>query len=113
MLDPKGRKEIIDTIIKLNREKGITIVLITHFMEEAELADRVLVMVDGKIVSDGTPRKVFSDIDTIKAAGLTVPQTTEFLSSLTKLGINVDNTIISSDACAQNIISLLKGNEEN
>lgn len=112
MLDPKGRKEIIDTIIKLNREKGITIVLITHFMEEAEQADRVLVMADGKILSDGTPRAVFSDIDTIKSAGLTVPQTTELLANLSALGLNTDKTIISAEACAQNIISLLKGNEE-
>ena len=112
MLDPKGRKEIIDTIIKLNREKGITIVLITHFMDEAEQADRVLVMADGKILSDGTPRAVFSDIDTIKSAGLTVPQTTELLANLSALGLNTDKTIISAEACAQNIISLFKGNEE-
>ena len=113
MLDPKGRKEIMDTLFKLNREKGITIILITHFMEEAEFADRVLVMADGKILSDDTPRKVFSDIDTIKSAGLTVPQTTEFLAGLSKSGVNVDRTIISVNACAENIISLLKGNEEN
>ena len=112
MLDPKGRKEIIDTIIRLNREKGITIILITHFMEEAEQADRVIVMADGKILSDGTPRAVFSDIDTIKSAGLTVPQTTELLANLSALGLNTDKTIISAEACAQDIISLLKGNEE-
>ena len=112
MLDPKGRKEIIDTIVRLNRENGITIILITHFMEEAELADRVLVMTDGAIVSDGPPKKVFSDIETIKSAGLTVPQTTDLLSELAKIGINVDKTIISIEECAQNIISLLKGNEE-
>lgn len=112
MLDPKGRKEIVDTITKLNKEKGITIILITHFMEEAEFADRVLVMAKGQILSDGTPREVFSDVDTIKAAGLTVPQTTELLAELKKRGIIVNNTIISSDACAQNIISLLKGIEE-
>ena len=112
MLDPKGRKEIIDTIVRLNREKGITIILITHFMEEAELADRVLVMTDDAIVSDGPPKKVFSDIETIKSAGLTVPQTTDLLSELAKIGINVDKTIISIEECAQNIISLLKGNEE-
>ena len=113
MLDPKGRKEIIDTITRLNKEKGITIILITHFMEEAEQADRVLVMSRGNILADGSPRDVFSDIDTIRAAGLTVPQTTEFLAELKKRGIDADNTIISAEACAQNIISVLKRIEEN
>ena len=113
MLDPKGRKEIIDTITRLNKEKGITIILITHFMEEAEQADRVLVMAGGIVLADGSPREVFSDIETIKSAGLTVPQTTEFLAELKKCGINADNTIISADACAQNIISVLKRIEEN
>lgn len=113
MLDPKGRKEIIDTITRLNKEQGITIILITHFMEEAEQADRVLVMAGGTVLADGSPREVFSDIYTIKSAGLTVPQTTEFLAELKKRGINADNTIISADACAQNIISVLKRIEEN
>ena len=110
MLDPRGRKEIIDTLVKLNKEKGITVILITHFMEEAEYADRVLVMTDGKIVSSGKPKDVFSDISTIKKAGLSVPQTTEFLSVLASKGLNVDKTIISSDSCADNIINLIKSN---
>ena len=113
MLDPKGRKEIIDTLFKLNREKGITIILITHFMEEAELADRVLVMSDGKILSDGSPREVFSDIFTIKSAGLSVPQTTELLYNLYQNGLAVDSTIISAEACAKDIINLLSRIEEN
>lgn len=110
MLDPKGRKEIIDTVLKLNKEKGITVVLITHFMEEAELADRVLVMKDGKIIADNIPQKVFSDIDTIKSAGLTIPQTTDLLSKLSNNGFNVDKSLISVDDCANEIIKLIKGN---
>ena len=110
MLDPKGRKEIIDTVLKLNKEKGITVVLITHFMEEAELADRVLVMKDGKIIADNIPQKVFSDIETIKSAGLTIPQTTDLLSKLSNNGFNVDKSLISADDCANEIIKLIKGN---
>ncbi len=108
MLDPKGRKEILDTLFKLNKEKGITIILITHFMEEAEFADRVLVMADGQILADDTPKNVFSDIKMIKKAGLTVPQTTELLSGLFDLGVSVDKTLISVDSCADSIISMLK-----
>lgn len=110
MLDPKGRKEIIDTVLKLNKEKGITVILITHFMEEAELADRVLVMKDGKIIADNIPQKVFSDIETIKSAGLTIPQTTDLLSKLSNNGFNVDKSLISADDCANEIIKLIKGN---
>lgn len=108
MLDPKGRKEIIDTVLKLNKEKGITIILITHFMEEAELADRVLVMTDGKIVADDVPQKVFSNIEVIKSAGLTVPQTTDLLSVLNDNGFTVDKSVISTEDCANEIIKLLK-----
>lgn len=111
MLDPKGRKEIINTVIKLNKEKGITVILITHFMEEAEFADRVLVMSDGKIISDGTPKDVFSDIESIKRAGLSVPQTTDFLSCLSTCGIDVDTSAISVDDCADCVIKLLNGSK--
>ncbi len=107
MLDPKGRKEVIDTIYKLNKEKGITIILITHFMEEAELADRVLVMSDGEIVSDGSPTKVFSDVEKVRNAGLDVPQSTDLLAKLSREGFNVEKAIISSNACAQAIIQLI------
>lgn len=108
MLDPKGRKEILDTLFKLNKEKGITIILITHFMEEAEFADRVIVMADGKILADNIPKNVFSDINMIKKAGLTVPQTTNLLSGLCELGFDVDKTLISVDSCADSIIEMLK-----
>lgn len=82
MLDPSGRAEVLETIKRLNREKGITIILITHYMEEAILADRVLVMDDGKILTQGTPREVFSKTSDIRRAGIDVPQVTEIFSAL-------------------------------
>ena len=108
MLDPLGRKEVMDTIYKLNKKKNITIILITHFMEEAELADRVLVMTDGKIVADGKPEIVFSDVSGLKKAGLTVPQTTRFLAELKDAGFNVSNAVISIDDCVREIIKLIE-----
>ena len=107
MLDPKGRKEVMDTIVKLNKEKGITIILITHFMEEAELADRVLVMDEGKIVSDGQPCEVFMDADKLKKVGLDVPQTTDLLTRLDALGYSVDKSQISAESCAKTITNLI------
>ena len=107
MLDPKGRKEVIDTILKLNKEKGITVILITHFMEEAEFADRVLVMSDGNIISDGTPCEIFSQVEKIKSAGLSVPQTTDLLFKLKTAGYNVDNNVISADVSASIISNLI------
>ena len=107
MLDPKGRKEIINTIETLNREHGITVVLITHFMEEAENADRVIVMDDGKIIDDASPREVFSRVDNLKRVGLDVPQTTELLNELKKNGIPVVSDIISIKDTAKEIISRL------
>ena len=82
MLDPSGRADVLETIKRLNREKGITIILITHYMEEAILADRVLVMDDGKILTQGTPREVFSKTSDIRRAGIDVPQVTEIFSAL-------------------------------
>lgn len=107
MLDPKGRKEVIDTIYKLNKEKGITVILITHFMEEAELADRVLIMSDGKIISDGTPNKVFSEVKKVREAGLDVPQTTDLLDRLSNEGFEIEKSIISGEACADAVINLI------
>ena len=103
MLDPKGRNEIISTIKKLNRENGITIVLITHFMEEAVDADRVIVMDDGKIVADSTPKSIFSDIKLLKNVGLDVPQTTELLFLLKQGGLNISTDVISIEESAQKI----------
>lgn len=103
MLDPKGRAEIISTIKKLNSEKGITVVLITHFMEEAVDADRVIVMDDGKIVADSTPKDIFSNISLLKQVGLDVPQTTELLYRLKQGGMNITTDVISIEESAQKI----------
>lgn len=107
MLDPKGREEIVSTIKKLNRENGITIVLITHFMEEAVDADRVIVMDDGKIVADSTPKSIFSDITLLKKVGLDVPQTTELLYRLKQGGLNISTDVISVEETAQKIYDLI------
>lgn len=106
-LDPKGREEIVSTIKKLNRENGITIVLITHFMEEAVDADRVIVMDDGKIVADSTPKSIFSDITLLKKVGLDVPQTTELLYRLKQGGLNISTDVISVEETAQKIYDLI------
>ncbi len=103
MLDPKGRAEIISTIKKLNKQQGITIVLITHFMEEAVDADRVIVMDSGNIVADSTPKDIFSDIKLLKDVGLDVPQTTELLYRLKQGGMNVSTDVISIEESAQRI----------
>lgn len=107
MLDPKGRKEIIESVERLNREKGITVILITHFMEEAQNADRVIVMDDGRIIADSTPKDVFSDIGFLKRAGLDVPQTTELLYLLKENGVNVKTQAISIEEAADEIIKAL------
>lgn len=107
MLDPKGRKEIISTIKKLNREKNITVILITHFMEEAQDADRVIVLDKGKITADSTPKEVFGDISLLKSAGLDVPQTTELLYNLKKRGLDVKTQAISVEEAAKEIINAL------
>ena len=103
MLDPKGRKEIINTILKLNREKNITVILITHYMEEAENADRDVVMKDGAIIADSTPKRIFSDVEMLKSVGLDVPQTTELLYSLKKNGFDVSTDVISIKEAADAI----------
>lgn len=106
MLDPKGRKEVIDTIIKLNKEDGITIVHITHNMDEAVKADRVVVIDDGEIKLDGTPQNVFSNIDLLKSLQLDVPQSTQLIKSL---GINTDSTILDAQSCANHLYKILEG----
>ncbi len=107
MLDPSGRKEVMDSAKQLNREDGITIVFITHYMDEAVQADRVIVVDDGKIKKDGTPQEVFSDVDGLKELGLDVPQSTELLHKL-----NFDNktekTVLNSDECADFLASILE-----
>jgi energy-coupling factor transport system ATP-binding protein len=108
MLDPKGRREIISTLHKLNKEKGITVILITHYMEEAENADRVLVMNDGEIIKDATPKEVFADVELLKSVGLDVPQTTELLYNLQKSGFGVNTNVISIIDTAKEIAKALR-----
>lgn len=97
MLDPSGRKEVIETITKLNKEENITIVLITHYMDEAVNADRIYVMEDGHIVMEGTPKEIFSKVDEIKKLGLDVPQVTELAHILIKEGIDLPKDILTVD----------------
>ncbi len=111
MLDPKGRAEIISTLHRLNSDKGITIVLITHYMEEAENADRVIVMNDGKIIADDVPKVIFSDVKTLKSVGLDVPQTAELLYSLKENGFPVDTHALSVKEAAAEIIKAMRSEE--
>lgn len=96
MLDPRGRKEVMDTILKLNREMGMTVVFITHFMEEAVRASRVIVMDNAEILMDGTPREVFRQADRVKAAGLDVPKPAELARALQKRGVPMPNDILTA-----------------
>lgn len=104
MLDPVGRREVIDTVMQLNRQEGITIILITHYMEEACLADRVVVMEKGKLVMDGVPSEIFRQVDRMKALRLDVPQVTELAYRLNKLGYNIPDNILSIDKMAETLI---------
>lgn len=108
MLDPKGRKEVLKTIRRLNAKFGITIILITHYMEEAALADRIVVMDNGEIIMDGVPRDVFSNVELMKRVGLDVPQVTELMYLLGKSGLPSDTHIIDEDECAEALLELLK-----
>ena len=108
MLDPKGRQEVMETIYRLNKEKNITIVLITHYMEEVEKADRVVVMDSGEILLDGTPSDVFSQVERIKKIGLDVPQTTELLYALKQNGYELPNGVISTEDCVSELFTLLR-----
>ena len=107
MLDPKGRAEIISTLLKLNKEKNITVVLITHYMEEAEKADRVIVMNDGIIIDDGAPKEIFKNVEKLKAVGLDVPQTTELLYELKLNDFDINTNVISIEEAAKEIKSAL------
>lgn len=100
MLDPIGRREVISTVERLNREEGITVVLITHHMNEAEHADRVVVMNEGRVAMDGTPREVFAQVEKLKAIGLTVPDTVELLYELRQEGCDLPLTALTVDECA-------------
>jgi energy-coupling factor transport system ATP-binding protein len=109
MLDPGGRKEVMDTICRLNREEGITVIHITHYMNEATMADRVLVMNEGAVIMDGTPGEVFSRADELWEAGLDVPQTTELLWKMRERGYDVRLDIFEPEECAREISRALHG----
>ena len=108
MLDPRGRDEVLETIHRLNREKGITIVLITHYMDEAVGADRVIVMDDGRILTQGTPREVFSQVKLLKEHQLDVPQSTELIDRLKAAGIPLPDGILNIEECVAALEPLLK-----
>ncbi len=105
MLDPVGRAEVIDTIMRLNKEQGITVVLITHHMSETINADRLIVMSDGRIVDDGTPAQVFANVEKLRGAGLTVPETTQLIYELRKEGIDLPLSALSVEDCANAIFN--------
>ena len=110
MLDPIGRQEVLSAVHKLNREKGITVVLITHHMNEAEEADRVIVMDDGRIALDGTPKEVFTRVEPLRTMGLTVPDTVDLLDRLRKDGLDVPLDALTVDECAAAITAALAKN---
>ena len=109
MLDPIGREEVISTITRLCREKGMTVVLITHHMDECVGADRLIVMSNGSIVADGLPAEVFADIDLMEREGLAVPETTRLLYDLKQRGMDLPLTALDVDACAKEIVEKLRG----
>ena len=101
MLDPRGRREVMETITRLNREKGITVILITHHMDEAAQCDRVVVMSKGTIVADGTPKDVFSQVELLHSIGLAAPETVELCYELNQLGFDLPLTALEPEECAQ------------
>ena len=108
MLDPRGRREVMDTVLRLNREKGITVVLITHHMDEAARADRVVVLHKGKICADGTPREVFAQVDTMHEIGLASPETVELCHELNQHGFSLPLDRLDPKECAQTLYEALK-----
>ncbi len=108
MLDPMGRREVMEIIRRLNREQGVTVLLITHHMNEAAMADRILVMNQGKIILDGTPSKVFGSPDAMWKAGLDVPQTTELAYKLRRAGIDVPLDLFDPDDCAKAVAAAVQ-----
>ena len=108
MLDPKGRREVIETVTKLCREKGITVVLITHHMSECTGADRVIVMSNGHIAADGSPESVFSQVELMRDEGLAVPATTELMYELNKRGWSLPLTALGVESCAKEIAKYVR-----
>ena len=113
MLDPKGRREVMETIRQLNKELGITVVIITHYMDEAAMCDRVVVVDDGKVIMDSTPREVFGSVEKIKERGLDVPQVTELCHELKKSGFDIPGCVLTEEECVCVLEELLKGGAQN
>ena len=111
MLDPQGREEVIATVQKLNRERGITIIIITHYMEEAVLADRVIMMDSGKVLTEGTPREVFAQVEMLKQHRLDVPQATELNYKLKGCGYDLPECVLDEEECVKALVQLLKGSD--
>lgn len=110
MLDPKGRKSIMNTIKRLNKELGITIILITHYMDEAAQAERVVVMDNGSIIMDDVPKKIFSQVDRLNEVGLDVPQVTQLAYELKKEGVDISLEVLTEEECAEELLKIVNKN---
>lgn len=108
MLDPRGRREVMETVSALNKEKGITVILITHHMDEAAKADRVVILHQGEIRADGAPREIFSDVEMIHALGLACPETVELCWALNQEGFDLPLNLLTAEECAQTLYEALK-----
>ena len=108
MLDPRGRREVVETIGRLNKEKGITVVLITHHMDEAAKADRVVVLHKGKVTADGTPEEVFSQVELLHNIGLAAPESVELCWELNKEGFDLPLDKLDPEKCAQALYDMVK-----
>ena len=108
MLDPRGRREVMDTVLELNRSKGITVVLITHHMDEAAMAQRVVVMSKGNIVADGAPKEVFSQVELLHSIGLAAPESVELCYELNKYGFDLPLDRLDPKECAQTLYERMK-----
>ena len=107
MLDPRGRKEVMDTVLRLNQEKGTTVVLITHHMDEAAKASRVIVLHKGQVAADGTPKEVFSQVELLHGLGLAAPETVELAWRLNQEGLSMPLDGLEPDECAENLMQML------
>lgn len=112
MLDPQGRREVVEIMERLNRDEGITVINITHYMEEAARADRVIVINDGRLALDGTPREVFSKVDDLRKMGLDAPQGNELLLELRRAGLNIKGDSLTEEECIETLYAFLSRNKE-
>ena len=108
MLDPQGRREVMKTVRQLNREHGTTVVLITHYMDEAAASDRVVVIDSGNVLKDGTPKEVFREVELLKSVGLDVPQVTELIYELRQEGVDLPDDILTEEECYQALKALFQ-----